>query len=376
MKLAVISFTEKGNRVNLEITRELLRAGEQCTGYIMNRFVNPKRKQKGGGRPEELSAWECSQLVPMGTSLEEWAGNQFLCMDGLIFIGAAGIAVRAVAPFVKDKMTDPAVVVVDEKTQFCISLLSGHVGGANELTQRVARMTGAVPVVTTATDVNRKFAVDLFAVDHGLVIGDRDTVKRVSRDVLEGRLVGFYSDFPVEGEVPEELSEGRPGDRNIWITTRDCVTKESFPGGFLQPGTEVLRLIPKALVVGIGCRKGTAGETVKKVVEEALRTANQSRDAVGVLSSIDLKKEEPGLLEYAGELGAEFHTYTAGELEKVPGDFRESAFVTEITGVGNVCERAAMAEAIHQGGGRLLLGKQAGNGVTVALVLLTWKIRM
>lgn len=359
MKLAVISFTEKGNRVNRALTKELSESGEPCSGYVMKRFADG-----------------LSPLVPMEGTLQEWAGEQFSSMDGVIFIGAVGIAVRAIAPFVKDKMTDPAVVAVDEKAQFCIPLLSGHVGGANELARRIARMTGAVLVVTTATDVNKKFAVDLFAVEHKLVLGERVAAKRISADVLEGRPVGFHSDFLVEGMVPEELAPGRLCERNIWITTRACPVEGVFPGRCPGPGMEVLRLIPKALAVGIGCRKGTKKETVQRAVEAALKTANQSIHAVGVIASIDLKKEEPGLLDYAKELGVEFHTYPAGELLKVSGDFTESVFVAEVTGVGNVCERAAMAEAVRGGGGRLLLGKQADNGVTVALAQLQWKIRM
>lgn len=362
MRLSVVSFTEKGNRVNQVLTKRFREMGETCTGYVMNRFADNCHGQEG--------------MAPLGTSLREWAKEQFQCADGLIFVGATGIAVRTIAPFVRDKMTDPAVVTVDEKLEYSISLLSGHVGGANELARTVARMTGAAPVITTATDVNGRFAVDVFARERKLVISDRSTAKRISADVLEGRPVGFCSDFPVEGEIPEGLVRGELCVRNVWITGRVLTEGDSWMGKPPAGGTEVLRLIPKVLAVGIGCRRGALAEDIEKAVEEALRKANRSREAIKVIVSIDLKKEEPGLLTYAADMGLEFHTYPSTQLKEVPGDYTDSVFVAEVTGVGNVCERAAMLEIFHAGGGRLILGKQTWNGVTVALAERDWKVRM
>ena len=139
--------------------------------------------------------------------LSAWTGAEFQRSDALIFVGACGITVRAIAPFVQDKFHDPAVLCVDEAGTFVIPLLSGHVGGANRLAEFVASGIGAVPVVTTATDVERKFAVDVFAKDHGLVITDRVLAKRISADILAEEPVGVFSDFGFSGwkKIPEGL---------------------------------------------------------------------------------------------------------------------------------------------------------------------------
>ena len=160
------------------------------------------------------------QAVPEG-GLSEWTKGGFSADDALIFVGACGIAVRSIAPYVRDKFQDPAVVCVDEAGQFVIPLLSGHVGGANRLAEMVASGIGAVPVVTTATDVEKKFAVDVFAKDHGFVITDRKLAKEISADILAGEPVGVFSqisdfqrgrrfrrDFLRIGSVAESLDYG------------------------------------------------------------------------------------------------------------------------------------------------------------------------
>lgn len=136
------------------------------------------------------------------------------------FVGACGIAVRSIAPYVRDKFQDPAVVCVDEAGQFVIPLLSGHVGGANRLAEMVASGIGAVPVVTTATDVEKKFAVDMFAKDHGFAITDRKLAKEISADILAGEPVGVFSDFGFSAwkKIPEGLFEDRICKRNLWVT--------------------------------------------------------------------------------------------------------------------------------------------------------------
>lgn len=150
---------------------------------------------------------KCSSLgeISEKKSLAEITGEWFGKSDAILFVSSTGIAVRAVAPYLKHKSTDPAVIVVDGTGKFCISLLSGHAGGANELTNRIADFTGAVPVVTTATDLEGKFAVDDFARRNQMVVTDWKMAKRFSAGILEGKRVGIYSELPLEGELPEEL---------------------------------------------------------------------------------------------------------------------------------------------------------------------------
>lgn len=375
--LSIISFTERGNEKNRELLKALKQMGYCCSGYTAQRYRRLS-EEKPDGRTNEQP-----DLIHLEQSLGMWTGEQFSQADGLIFIGAAGIAVRAIAPYVRDKFQDPAVVVMDEQADFVIPLLSGHVGGANELAMQIAEITGAVPVLTTATDVNRKFAVDVFAKKQNLVITNRKLAKEISAAILKGESVGLFSDFPIEGQVPEELtvcygqtpesvSEKDAGkkqewNRSVWIT---CQTGEN--------SETVLRLVPKELVLGIGCRRGIAKEVIRRQVEEVFFEYGLDLRGVAAVASIDLKKEEPGLLDYAKELGVSFLTYSAEQLEQAEGSFQESSFVEGITGVGNVCERAAVTAAkeleLAEKTAVLLVKKQAGNGVTVAVAQKNRKV--
>ncbi len=280
-------------------------------------------------------------------SLEGWTGRMWGEREALIFVGAAGIAVRAIAPHVKDKFTDPAVVSVDEAGRFAVPLLSGHVGGANELALKVAALTGGQAAVSTATDVNGLFAVDLWARERNMVITDRVLAKEISAALLEGRAVGFASDFG--HPRPGGLAEG-PAELGVWVTYR----KETGP----FPRT--LRLAPRGLILGIGCRKNTPEEAIRAAVEEAL--TGYEPQAVAQVATIDLKKNEPGLLAFCAARNLPLSVFSAAELEQATGEFTPSAFVKGVTGVDNVCERAAVCA-----GGTVLVPKQAKNGVTVAV---------
>lgn len=264
-----------------------------------------------------------------------------------MFVGAAGIAVRAIAPHVRDKFSDPAVVSVDEAGRFAVPLLSGHVGGANELARRVAALTGGQAAVSTATDVNGLFAVDVWAQERNMALTDRTLAKEVSAALLEGRPVGFASDFG--HPCPEGLTTGT-AELGVWITDR---TGEG-------PFPRALRLAPRSLILGIGCRRGTPEAAIAAAADAAL--AGLAPEAVAGVATIELKKDEPGLLAFCARRGLPLTTYSAEALAAVAGDFTPSAFVQGITGVDNVCERAAAAA-----GGRIIVPKQANNGVTAAV---------
>ena len=303
------------------------------------------------------------QAVPEG-GLSEWTKTAFSRDDALIFVGACGIAVRAIAPYVRDKFHDPAVVCVDEAGQFVIPLLSGHVGGANRLAETVASGIGAVPVVTTATDVEKKFAVDVFAKDHGLVIADRKLAKEISADILAGEPVGVFSDFGFSEwkRIPGGLFKERICKRNIWITVSGKEKKGI-------PADRVLRLIPRCTALGIGCKRGIPVEKVRAAVEKAVERNGIDLRSIFAIASIDIKKQEQGIIDFAKELQVPFLTFSSEELNGQPGDFSESEFVKKTTGTGNVCERSAVAACrlgVQASDCRILFRKEAGDGVTVA----------
>lgn len=287
-------------------------------------------------------------------SLGEAVGKWFARADAMVFVCAAGIAVRCIAPCLVHKSKDPAVLVLDEKGTFCISLLSGHMGGANALAQKVAVLVGAQPVITTATDLEGRFAVDDFARKNHLLIKDWKLAKKISVKILAGEEVGFYSETKPDGEWPENLKAQERQRAQIVISCRR-----------LSLSSETLQLIPRLVTVGIGCKKGTAEEKIKYAVEQCLLERGILSEAVEQVASIDLKRQEEGIVAYCRKAQMPFVTFTAAQLGQVAGEFEESGFVQQVTGVSNVCERSAVAAS----GGELLCHKKIYNGVTTALAI-------
>lgn len=347
MKAEIISFTDRGAVLAQKLAQELPGHGICCKAWV---------KKKDAVLPDLVRA--------VSMSLKEWTAERFSAADVLIFIGAAGIAVRSIAPFVRSKKTDPAVLAADEQGKHVISLLSGHIGGANAMTRLVAEILGAEPVITTATDLQGKFAVDTFAARRGFYMDSMEYAREIAAALVAGKRVGMRSFWPVFGPVPEELDiEGKP------------------PVGFaidvraVQPFAHTLHLAPRITVLGIGCRKDTDARHLKDTALQVLRDFHVYPESVCRIASIDLKKNEKGILALADALNVPFTTYTSGELEQTESEdgFTESDFVRSVAGVGNVCERAALRGA---GTKRLLIPKTARDGVTVAAAVMDYTVCM
>lgn len=321
--------------------------------------------ERGKALSERIAAslagdYEVYSFSPSG-DLKETTGRLFAECEAVIFACACGIAVRAVAPFVVSKTTDPAVVVVDELGRHAISLLSGHIGGANELTLRIASAIGADPVITTATDVNGRFSVDAWAAKNGLLIDSMELAKYFSAEILR-RDLPVYSELPTEGELPPGIELAQTGDLGAAVTYRK-----------IHPYLHTLRLIPRVLHLGIGCRRGTPQETIAQVVAETLEEYAIDPRAVAAAASIDVKADEEGLLAFARSWNIPAFFYSAQQLMQAPGEYTASSFVQERVGVDNVCERAAVLSA--GAGAALIIRKTAANGVTVALAQEYRRIR-
>lgn len=285
---------------------------------------------------EEKGAVPSGSVQVLTGSLKDWTGAQFSNAEVLVYIGAAGIAVRSIAPFVRSKKTDPAVVAADEQGKHVISLLSGHIGGANEMTRLIAGILGAEPVITTATDLHGKFAVDAFAAERGLYLDSMPYAKEIAAELVAGNPVGMRSAFPVSGPVPEELDQTGTSFVGFTIDVRKT-----------QPFAHTLHLVPRVTVLGIGCRRGTEEAHVRETVYQVLEEHGVFRESVCRIASIDLKKDERGICALADRMGVPFVTYRPEELEQAEseGGFTESEFVRSVTGIGNVCERAALLGA-------------------------------
>ena len=271
--------------------------------------------------------------------------------DALVCIMASGIVVRMLAPLVRDKHTDPAVLVCDEAGRFVISLLSGHLGGGNELAREVARITGGTPVITTASDVQGRTALDLLLRDLGIRVEDRAGLTRIMGRLVNRGWIAIASDYPLPG-LPEDLRpvEG-PGQADLYITARTA-----------QPGSTLLAH-PPVLAAGIGCNRGTPANEIKTALAEACARHGLALSSVRALASIDLKKDEQGLLTVARDLDMPIRFYSPEQLNRVEG-VATSAAVLRATGARGVAEPAAI---LASGGGRLLAAKMKWANVTVAL---------
>ena len=277
------------------------------------------------------AAWSDRLGVPVERpgSVMAWTQEAFGSTDALLFIGAVGIAVRAIAPHVRSKTTDPAVLVMDERGRHVIPILSGHIGGANELALEIARLTGAEPVITTATDINGVPAIDVWAVKNDCAIENPAAIKAVSARALAGGEVG------------------------VMITERTLT----------PPFPVTLRLRPRTLVLGAGCRRGVDSQAFERAALDFLDRCGVSLLSLRALASIDRKADEQALIDFARKYRLEFLTYTAQALNAAPGVFAHSDYVQRTVGVGCVCERAAVLASA----GALLRGKTVYEGVTLAL---------
>ena len=372
MKVVILSFTQAGTRLGERIGSQFRNEGITCQNYAP-------------------AGYAFADILPFPDNPKE------LIREGwgetsVLFIGAVGIAVRYIAPYVKDKLTDSAVVVMDEKAGHVIPLLSGHLGGAVELSNQLAVWTGAVPVQTTATDVQGKFAVDVFAKKNNCNIFNMKAAKEVSAALLAGKKVGFYSEFPTDGELPEGLIRcdeyGNPvnstDDRSEEETQKssdfngtgtDCTNIDCGVAVTVHtscnPFISTTQVVPKCLTLGMGCRKDKDARGIEEAAQKVLDRSGFYKEAFGQIASIDLKKEEQGILSLSQDWQIPFVTYTEEELKQVPGEFTPSPFVKKITGVDNVCERSAV---LASGNGRLLQRKTGENGVTTAVAAREWRI--
>lgn len=343
-KITIFSFTETGSRQNVIISEILSRKGYQCESYTVERFA------------------EQFHMKPLAKDQKKWIGQRW-GQYSFVFIGAVGIAVRNIAPWVADKYTDSAVLCIDEKGKFVIPVLSGHMGGAVKLAGMLANELDAAAVITTATDLQNKFAVDVFAKENHLSIASRKLAKEISAAVLRNETVGFYSSFPVKGHIPGDLyvcsSFEELCRQPLGIAVMDAAEKE------MKKVENILYLIPQNLVIGIGCRKGVKKEHLKQKLEELLGELDVSGARIEAFVSIELKQDETGILELAKEYKAPFITYTVEELREVEVVSSHSKFVEQITGVDNVCERAAKRYAPA---GVVIQQKIKMDGVTYAVV--------
>ncbi len=272
-------------------------------------------------------------------NLYELTGKIFTDSDAIIFISACGIAVRAISKYINSKLTDPAVIVIDEKANYVIPILSGHIGGANELARNIAKILNAQPVITTATDLNNLIAVDEWAVNNNCNIENPELIKNISGALLENK------------------------NKNKNLKIGVAVTEQNINLKDLWPVTLILR--PKNLILGAGCKKNIDPDLFENSALKFLENSGVSYLSLKILASIDIKKHEPAMINFARKYKIDFVTFSADELNNLNGSFTDSERVKNFIGVGNVCERSAILAAGNKAA--LLRSKFIINNITFAL---------
>jgi cobalt-precorrin 5A hydrolase len=320
MKWAVISVTQKGVEKALKVAKKI-----NCDIYTL-----PKYSIEG--------------TVPLEDGFKKGVENIFSEYKTLLFIMASGIVVRTIAPFIKSKDVDPGILVMDEEGNFVTSLLSGHLGGANAACEKVADIIGAVPVISTASDVSGKTAVDTIAMAIKGKMDSLEKAKEVTSLIVGGERVNLK--LPSNVKISEDNPAGV-----IVISNRKEI--------------KISQIIPHNIVVGIGCRRGTSKECIIKAVEKAMDEANLHMGSIRIFSTVDLKADEEGLLEAVEHYGKKITIIPRNAILPIENDFEGSDFVKKSIGVRSVSAPCALLASGSKG--TFITEKMMHDGITVSI---------
>jgi cobalt-precorrin 5A hydrolase len=364
-RLAVWVLTPNGKRLG----EALCRHGKQVHLFVSSRLAADTAFSRTSADAPETPGCD-NQVkkdpVPLGNAdskiqvfhkLSSAVAERFHAYDCHVFFFATGIAVRILAPLLVSKLSDPAVVVVDDQGCHAVSLVSGHVGQANRYTRQIARLLGATPVITTATDVNGLPAIDLLAENLNLFIETPGTIKTINMAFVERRKIRLQD--PLEILSPW-ISQDWIDNTNSDLPLVVCDWRHQ------KVSRETLVLRPRVLAVGIGCNRQTPFDLLADFFTTTLACAGISRHCVGVLATSDIKQDEPGLLALAGHLTLPIKFFDTRQLSSVKTIQTPSKMVEKHLGVPSVCEAAAILAA---GNGTLILPKQKNRDVTLAVAL-------
>ena len=355
---AVVAITKHG----VELARKLGRFFQNADVYYMSKF------EKGDEGEKEIQMFTGSVRLLLPSLFEAYRG--------MIIIISLGAVVRMIAPLIKDKKTDPGVVVIDDKGEHVISVLSGHIGGANELTKEVAAVLGAQPIITTASDVQETITVDIFGKRFGWVWDSAEKLTPVSAAVVNEEKIAVIQ----ESGEKNWWHYGRPLPENIHVYSSIAEALYDQPSASLvithRILTEEEKTIlnngvlyrPKVIVLGIGCNRGTAAEEIEAVINETLDELHFSQKSVKALCTIDLKKDEAGLMEVVKKNGWEFIYYTPDELNSIEIE-APSKTVFKYTGAYGVSEPAAR---LYSGAEQLALVKKKSGNVTISVAVIPY----
>lgn len=318
MKLAIITVTKKGIEKAFLIKKKI-----ECDIFTISKFMK-----------------EETFLIENG--LQNFYGKINSKYDTFLFITATGIAIRTIAPFIKTKDIDPAVLSMDEEGNFIISLLSGHLGGANEATKKLSEITKSIPVISTASDVSGKIAVDTIAMKIDGKLKDLESAKKVTSLIVSGKNIELKVPENVENENPEGI---------IIISNKKNI--------------KISKIIPQNIVIGIGCKKGKEGEKIIESVKKSLEKYNLCEKSIRIFATIDIKRNEKGIIDTANFFNKKLEIISSEEIKKIENNFEKSEFVKKSIGVGAVSAPTAVIASGRKG--KLLVEKLKYEGITISI---------
>jgi len=287
-------------------------------------------------------------LKPIIGGLKKHFGSIFNKYEAIIGIMAMGIIVRDITPYIKHKSIDPAVLCLSVDGRFIIPVLSGHLGGANDIAVRIGNKIGAIPVITTASDLLNKKAVDLIAKERGLTIASFKDAMEITSRMINNENIGIIYQNDVD-------SMDKTGLDGVVLISNRTEPRIKLP---------YAQLIPKNIVIGVGAKRDSDPETIKALVLRVLNSNNLNIKAVSKVASIDIKKDEVGIVELATYFKVPFITYSSERIKEVEDMFDSSEFVRKITGVGSVSMPSGYLASNR---GDCLVKKVAESGITVSI---------
>ena len=335
MKIAIISVSKKGYKLSLLIKEELNKDSTIISTDIYYKNVK-----------------ETFKLL-------------FYEYDAIIAIMASGILIRSISPLIESKVSDPAILNIDEKGNFVISVLSGHLGGANKLTMKLASVINATPVITTATDVNKKLGIDVIAKDLYLTIDNTSEILYFNKAILENKKITFRLNSQVNYEFLFDYLNKNTLEINLSIEYDDLVNIDEIEVIYEN---HKLTMKIEDIVMGIGCKKGKSREDILIGVNKAVSDLNISKNRISKLSSAEIKKNEKGILDLGEKLDVPIYFIEIDKLKLLKSnELNESEFVKSKFGIGSVSEASALITAGFNS--KLIYKKTAFNGVTIAIAI-------
>lgn len=370
-KIAILCITSNGRSLACKIKRSL------NDGDIY--FINNKRDENSLDDNEVISKYleEDVEIYTVKKRLKFFVEDIFDKYEYILFIMATGIVVRTIAPLVTSKFSDPAILVTDEKGSNIISLLSGHMGGANEMTLHISDLINSNPVITTATDINKKSSLDMIAKKlNGHIVNFRDNVLDVNAMLVNGDAVGLYIDGEYNIDTrgftvldnSKSLESSISSDEELKKINLNTIVvisnKENLQiDKYYEDKYRIIKVTPRDIVIGIGCRRDTESHLLQDSLEDFLIKNNIDINSIKEIGSIEVKKDEKSIIDLSENLNVPFRVLSVEEISQVDYLFEKSEWVKKSVGVYSVAEPVAHLLS----DGNVIIEKNKYKGITFSV---------